>query len=53
MSLDLRYSDATALAKLIRTGKMSAVEVMQTHLDHIKSLNSQLNAILTVDESVL
>lgn len=53
MSLDLRYSDATALAELIRTGKVSAVQVMQAHLDRIKSLNPQLNAIVTVDESAL
>lgn len=53
MSLDLRYSDATALAELIRTGKVSAVEVMQAHLDRINSLNSQLNAIVTVDKNAL
>ncbi len=53
MSLDLRYSDATAIAELIRTGKVSAVEVMQTHLDRIASLNPQLNAIVTVDKSAL
>ena len=32
MSTDLTYSDATALAEAIRTGRTTSVEVVQAHL---------------------
>lgn len=53
MTPDLTYSDATALAELIRTRKVTAVEVMQAHLDRITSLNPLLNAIVTINENAL
>lgn len=40
--------DAVELAKLIRTRELSAVEVMQAHLDRIETINPKLNAMVTV-----
>jgi aspartyl-tRNA(Asn)/glutamyl-tRNA(Gln) amidotransferase subunit A len=45
------YSDATKLAELIRTRRVSPVEVVQAHLDRIETLNPKINAIVTVAES--
>src|ERR1700744_4607742 len=53
MSNDLIYSDATKLAELIRTRKVSPVEVMQAHLDRIEAVNPRVNAIVTVAEDAL
>ena len=49
MFYDLTYSDATALAELIRSRKVSSVAVMQAYLDSIAALNPALNAIVTVN----
>ncbi|MDV3124998.1 amidase [Mycobacterium sp. 21AC1] len=48
MSSEIIYSDATRLAELIRTRKVSPVEVVQAHLDRIEAVNPVLNAIVTV-----
>ena len=53
MGFDLTYSDATELAELIRTRKVSPVEVVQAHLDRIATLNPKLNAVVTVAEDAL
>ncbi|KAH8657797.1 amidase [Xylariales sp. PMI_506] len=53
MAYDLTYSDATQLAELIRTRKVSPVEVVQAHLDRIAALNPALNAIVTVADGAL
>ncbi|HEY8718616.1 amidase [Pengzhenrongella sp.] len=48
MDFDLIHSDATKLAELIRTRKVSPVEVMQAHLDRIEATNPKINAIVTL-----
>jgi aspartyl-tRNA(Asn)/glutamyl-tRNA(Gln) amidotransferase subunit A len=53
MAVELRYSDATALAELIRSKKVSAVEVMQAHHKTIAALNSKLKAIVTLNPDAL
>ncbi|KAF2148908.1 amidase [Myriangium duriaei CBS 260.36] len=53
MASDIIYTDATELAELIRTGKLSPVKVMQAHLDRITALNPKLNAIVTISPSAL
>jgi aspartyl-tRNA(Asn)/glutamyl-tRNA(Gln) amidotransferase subunit A len=44
----MHYKDATEIAALIRSRQVSPVEVMQLHLDRIASVNSKLNAIVTL-----
>jgi len=53
MSNDIIFSDATALAELIRTKKVSPVEVMQQHLDRIEAVNPSINAIVTVADDAI
>ncbi|MYS21847.1 aspartyl-tRNA(Asn)/glutamyl-tRNA(Gln) amidotransferase subunit A [Streptomyces sp. DvalAA-14] len=53
MTIDLTYSDATELAELIRTRKVSSVEVVQAHLDRIEALNPRLNAVVTLADGSL
>ncbi|MEW1842708.1 amidase [Nonomuraea angiospora] len=45
---ELHYSTATELAHLIRTRQVSAVEVVQAHLDRIEQVNPRVNAIVTL-----
>jgi len=51
MASNLIYSDATELAELIRTRKVSPVKVVQAFLDRIKSVNPKLNAIVSLNEN--
>ncbi|MGW4072948.1 amidase [Streptomyces asiaticus] len=44
----LHHRDATELAELIRTRQVSAVEVVQAHLDRMDEVNPRLNAVVTV-----
>ena len=44
---DLVWMTAVELAALIRRGEVSAVEVLQAHLEQIETVNPQLNAIIT------
>ncbi len=44
---DLVWMTAVELAALIRQGEVSAVEVLQAHLEQIETVNPQLNAIIT------
>lgn len=45
---ELYWLDASAQAELIRTGQVSAVQVMQSHLDRIAAVNPKVNAMVTV-----
>jgi aspartyl-tRNA(Asn)/glutamyl-tRNA(Gln) amidotransferase subunit A len=47
------YSDATRLARLIRAGEVSCVEVMQEHLDRIQAVNPQINAIVSLADGAI
>jgi len=45
---ELVWLDATSLAGLIRAGDVTAVEVVQAHLDRIESVGERVNAFVTV-----
>jgi amidase len=47
---DVVTLDATALSAAIHTRKLSCVEVMTAYLDHIASLNPQVNAIVALQD---
>lgn len=53
MNIQIHYSDATTLAGLIRSGRLTSVEVVQAHLDRIAALDPELNAIVTVNPEAL
>lgn len=53
MNIQIHYSDATTLAGLIRSGRLTSVEVVQAHLDRIAALDPKLNAIVTVNPEAL
>ena len=50
---DILFSDATALAELIRTREVSPVEIVQAHLDRIAAVNPEINAIVTLADDAL
>ncbi len=50
MSSDICFTDATALARLIASRAVSAVEVMQACLAQIDRVNPKVNAICTLVE---
>jgi amidase len=53
-SEEICFSEVSLLVELLRTKKVSAVEVMKAHLDQIARVNAKLNAIVTlVDEQQL
>ena len=43
---DIIFLSATELTKQIRLKKLSAVEVLEAHLQQIESFNPRLNAIV-------
>ncbi|MFI6319154.1 amidase [Nonomuraea sp. NPDC050556] len=45
---ELHYLSATEMARLVRTRQVSAVELLQAHLDRIEQVNPQVNAIVTL-----
>src|SRR5689334_21982631 len=49
MSDDLCYTGATKLARLIRTRKVSATEVMRAFIARIEAVNPKVNAIVTFE----
>lgn len=49
MSESLCHRSATDLAELIRSGEVSAREVMRAHLEQIDRLNPQVNALVSLD----
>ncbi|TNC12744.1 amidase [Methylobacterium terricola] len=53
MTRDIVFSDATALAALVRTRQLSPVEVVRVHLDRIEAVDPKVNAIVTVAEGAL
>jgi aspartyl-tRNA(Asn)/glutamyl-tRNA(Gln) amidotransferase subunit A len=53
MIQDIIFSDATGLAELIRTKRLSPVEVVRAHLDRIEAVDPKVNAIVTVAEDAL
>jgi amidase len=46
---DLCFRPATELAALVRTGELSARELLEAHLARIERLNPDLNAVVTLD----
>jgi amidase len=53
-SEEICFTEATALVELLRTKRVSAVEVMKAHLRQIARVNEKVNAIVTlVDEERL
>ena len=54
MSGDLWRLDGVALAGLIRTGKVSAREAVESHLQRLHAVNPHINAVVrTLDEQAL
>lgn len=45
---ELHFLTATELARLIKARQVSAVEVLQAHLDRIEEVNPHVNAIVTL-----
>ncbi len=43
---DLLHLDGTEIAKLIREKTLSIEEITATHIEHIKTINKQLNAVV-------
>lgn len=51
---EICFADATVLVEMLRTKKVSAVEVMKAHLSQIARVNPKVNALVTlVDEDQL
>ncbi|MEV8149545.1 amidase family protein [Arthrobacter sp. NPDC080073] len=50
MTNDLIYRGAVELAGLLRSRQVSAIEVLEAHLDQIDKLNPLINAVVTLDE---
>ncbi|WP_114638955.1 amidase [Polynucleobacter necessarius] len=46
---EIFYQSATSLAHVIKTKKLSVLEVMDAHIDRIEKYNSAINAIVTAD----
>lgn len=49
MSLDPLHLSLSEQARLIREGSLTAVELVQKHLDQIANLNPRLNSLIAVD----
>ena len=47
--MDIIFADTTQLATAIRTGQVSATEVLEAHLEQIATHNPALNAVITLD----
>jgi len=45
----LVHLTATAMAEMVRRKKLSPTELVQAHLDRIEQLNSQINALVSID----
>lgn len=45
---DLIQRSASAMARLVRAGEVSAVELIEAHLERIAEVNPQLNAVVTL-----
>lgn len=53
MSNELIFQDATQLAARIRSKEISPVEVVQAHLDRIRAVDPQINAIVTLADGAM
>src|SRR5579884_1141602 len=49
MADDICFLSATELARRMRSGELSAVEVTTAHLERIARVNPEVNAIVTLD----
>jgi len=51
---EICYMNATELARRIKSGELSAKEVMEAHLSRIELVNPKVNAIVTFlpDEAI-
>jgi len=49
MVMDPVFSSAMQLATAIRTGRISATEVLEAHLAQIDKHNASANAVVTID----
>jgi len=47
---EICFTEVTALVELLRTKKVSSIEVMKAHLSQIARVNSKVNAIVTLVE---
>jgi amidase len=45
---DICFTPATEQARMVRDGEISAVELMQAHLDQIERVNPAVNAVVTL-----
>jgi len=45
---DLCFNPATELSRMLRSGELSARDVMQAHLQQIERVNPQVNAVVTL-----
>ena len=45
---DIVYLSATQLAQLVRARKLSAVEIVEAHIDRHLAINDMLNAVVIV-----
>ena len=52
MTDELALLDATAQAELVRTGQVSAAELVTAAIERIEALNPVLNAVVTDDAEV-
>lgn len=50
MTNELVHREAVELATLLRSRQVSAVEVLEAHLERIDRLNPLVNAVVTIDE---
>ncbi len=48
MTNELCFKSATELAGMVRDGEITAVELMEAHLQQIEAVNPQVNAIVTL-----
>jgi amidase len=44
------FASATELVGLLRSGEIGAVELLDLHLDRVRALNPELNAVVALDE---
>ena len=53
MNHDIIYADAAELARRIRAGELSPVEVARAHLERIAAVNPRLNALIAFPDGVM
>ena len=53
MEAELTRLDATELAELIRSRKVSSFDIVQAHLERIAAVDPKTNAIVTLNNNAL